>query len=205
MTTVMTVVIKANRGRSRSELRGSIFETAIRLFRERGYARTSVDEIVATARVAKGTFFNFFPTKLDVMKAYYARIDIDIARRRARMNPALPLEALRDYASAVETILLSEGGLMLELLELATSEPAMRRLDADSGACDGDDFAAYLSKVGDLGRIGSHVDPVKASAAIVDLWSGAVRAWLAHPVEGSLGALFGERIDMLFHGLGYRS
>jgi AcrR family transcriptional regulator len=205
MTAVMTTVTISNRKRPRAELRDAIFSAALRLFREQGYAQTSVDEIVAAAGVAKGTFFNFFPTKLDVMKAYYAGVDIEVAQSRRDMAPAAPLDALRAYASSVEAILLREGRLMLELLELVMSDPAMRRMDQDSGAADADEFATFLVRVRDLGLIDPNVDPAKASSAIVDLWSGAVRAWLAHPEEGSLGRLFGERVDMLFHGLGYRS
>ena len=202
---VMTAVMKSNRGRSRPELRDLIFRAAMQCFREKGYARSSVDEIVAAAGVAKGTFFNFFPTKLDVLKAYYAAIDAEIAARRACMEPGRPQQALRAYASAVEAILLREGPVMLEVLNLALSDPEMRRIDAESGGGDADDFALYLAGVRDLGRLDAGVDPVKAAAAIADLWSGAMRAWLTRPLEGSLAALFGERIDMLFTGLGRRS
>ena len=93
---------------------------------------------------------------------------------------------------------------MLDLLDLAMSEPAMRRIDTDSGAADADAFAAFLIVVRDLGLIDPSVDPVKASAVFIDLWAGAIRDWLRHPIAGTLGRLFGERIDLLFHGLGYR-
>src|SRR5947209_12661099 len=44
MTSVMTTVIRSNRGRPRSELRDAIYDFALGLFREQGFARTSVDE-----------------------------------------------------------------------------------------------------------------------------------------------------------------
>jgi len=40
-----------------------IFEAAMRLFREQGYAETTVEQIVQAAGVAKGTFFTHFPSK----------------------------------------------------------------------------------------------------------------------------------------------
>ena len=167
MTMVMTVVIKANRSRPRAELRDAIYQAALMLFRERGYARTSVVDVVAAAGVAKGTLFNFYHTKLDVMKAYYAKVDLEVAHCREQMNPRSPTASLRAYAAAVEAILLREGRLMLELLDLAMSDPAMRRIDDDSGAADADEFAIFLVQAADLGLIDAAVDPVRASAALV--------------------------------------
>ena len=204
MTIVMTMVTKANRGRPRAELRDAIYQAALTLFRERGFARTSVDDVVAAAGVAKGTFFNFFPSKLDVMKAYYRAIDIEAADCRDRMDPTAPLAALRAYAAEVEAIFLREGDLMLDLLQLTLADTSMRRMDEDSGAADADGFAAYLVNIQAMGRIAAAVDPVKTSAALIDLWAGAVRAWLAYPVAGELPEQFGWRVDLLFHGLGYR-
>jgi AcrR family transcriptional regulator len=203
MTVVMTIV--TNRTRPRAELRDSIFEASMRLFRAQGYGATSVDEVVAAAGVAKGTFFNFFPSKLDVMKDYYAGVDLEIATCRAEMDPASPLEALRAYASKVEHILLAEGRIIRELLELAMGDPSLRRIDHDSGARDADDFADYLAIVQALGLIEPAIAPAGAVSALIDLWAGAMRSWLARPKEVLLAALFGERIDLLFRGLGYRS
>ena len=55
-------------------VRKALFETAIRLFEEKGYDGVSVSEIVAAAGVAKGTFFNHFPNKADILADWYADI-----------------------------------------------------------------------------------------------------------------------------------
>lgn len=46
-----------------------IEQAALDLFREKGYTRTTVQEITNTANVAKGTFFNYFPTKDSIMQS----------------------------------------------------------------------------------------------------------------------------------------
>src|SRR5699024_4542524 len=46
-----------------------IEQAALTLFRENGYSRTTVQEITEEANVAKGTFFNYFPTKSSIMKS----------------------------------------------------------------------------------------------------------------------------------------
>lgn len=48
----------------------SISNSAIRLFSEKGYEATTVEEIAKAAGVAKGTFFNYFPSKEAVIDDY---------------------------------------------------------------------------------------------------------------------------------------
>lgn len=55
--------------KEREERRLELIETAARLFLEKGYARTSVKDIVDAARVAQGTFYYYFFSKEDVLAA----------------------------------------------------------------------------------------------------------------------------------------
>lgn len=199
MTTVMTIV--TNRTRPREELRAAIYEAALRLFRARGFAATPVDAIVAAAGVAKGTFFNFFPAKHDVLKAYYACIDAEIAHVRAKLDPLKPRKALSSYAREVESILRREGPLMLELLEATLSDPGMRRVDESSAELDAKEFVDFFRRARDCGAIGSRVIPAAAAAALIDLWSGAMRVWLRNLEKQSLQALFDARVATLFAGI----
>jgi len=53
----------SRRERKKQETRQRLLECAWRLFQERGYDDTTVEEITDAADVAKGTFFNYFQTK----------------------------------------------------------------------------------------------------------------------------------------------
>ena len=44
-----------------------LYQCAMKLFRERGFDRVSVDEIVREAGMAKGTFYIYFTTKSDII------------------------------------------------------------------------------------------------------------------------------------------
>ena len=57
------------RERRRLELRQRLLEAGRELFEERGYDESKVAEICERADVAYGTFFNHFPTKLDLLSA----------------------------------------------------------------------------------------------------------------------------------------
>ena len=57
------------RERRRLELRHRLLEAGRALFEGHGYDETRVAEICERADVAYGTFFNHFPTKLDLLRA----------------------------------------------------------------------------------------------------------------------------------------
>ena len=47
----------------------ALLESAWQLFQQKGYEGTSVDAIVARAGLSKGTFFHYFPAKLNLLEA----------------------------------------------------------------------------------------------------------------------------------------
>ena len=56
------------RERRKRELRARIVEAAAELFQAKGFKAARVAEICALADVAEKTFFNYFPTKRDVLR-----------------------------------------------------------------------------------------------------------------------------------------
>ena len=69
------------RERRRLEMRSRILEAALQRFREAGYEGTTVAEICEAADVAYGTFFNHFPTKLDLLRAIVDESLLELALR----------------------------------------------------------------------------------------------------------------------------
>ncbi|TGC08988.1 TetR/AcrR family transcriptional regulator [Methanolobus halotolerans] len=51
------------REKKKLETKNNIFEVSGRLFKEKGFENTTIDEITREVGIAKGTFFNYFPTK----------------------------------------------------------------------------------------------------------------------------------------------
>jgi len=56
------------RERKKARLRQQIIETALKLFRARGYENTRVDDIVQALEISQPTFFRYFPSKDDVLR-----------------------------------------------------------------------------------------------------------------------------------------
>lgn len=61
--------------------RGEILDVAGTLFRSRGYGTTSVDEIVRSAGIAKGTFYYYFKSKEDILAALARQMVTQMAER----------------------------------------------------------------------------------------------------------------------------
>jgi AcrR family transcriptional regulator len=55
------------RERKKLKTRESIQRTALRLFEKQGYEETTIEQIAAAAEISPSTFFNYFPTKEDVV------------------------------------------------------------------------------------------------------------------------------------------
>lgn len=56
------------------DTKARLFKTALALFRERGYEHVSVAEVTEACGVAKGTFYNYYPTKDHLLADYHGRM-----------------------------------------------------------------------------------------------------------------------------------
>ncbi len=70
--------------------RERVLDAAISVFAERGYQGTTIDNIVAAAKVGVGTFYELFDNKPDCFVQAYERIVVDA---RERILVAIPAEA----------------------------------------------------------------------------------------------------------------
>src|SRR5438445_2877811 len=82
------------RERKKARTRAAIRQEAMRLFREQGWEKTTVEQIAEAAEVSPSTFFRYFPTKEDVV----LRDDYDelmVESFRAQPAEMTPLQAVR--------------------------------------------------------------------------------------------------------------
>lgn len=83
------------RERHRAATRDRLLHEALRLFAERGYLETTVEDITEAADVGKGTFFNYFATKEHVLTTFgderVAVIERAAEEARRTKGPVLPV------------------------------------------------------------------------------------------------------------------
>lgn len=70
----------ATHAERRAGTQAAVMKAARKLFGERGFAATSVDDIAAASRVAKGAIYHYFSTKNDLFEAVLEQVSADLVR-----------------------------------------------------------------------------------------------------------------------------
>jgi AcrR family transcriptional regulator len=116
----------------RQERRAQVLRHAKRIFARKGYHRTNIADIIARARIARGTFYLYFQNKRDIFEELLEQTLGELRSRiqRLRIGPgeANPVEQLRDNLTRVLTFVLAERELTDILLNHSTGFD--RELDA---------------------------------------------------------------------------
>jgi len=122
----------SRRERRKLEMRALILETARELFSEQGFQETRVADVAERADIAQKTFFNHFPTKLDLLReiahAGIERLMFEIEDiRKAEIGTPERIHRLFDTVAAHIT----EAGprnreLLVELVHLISGDAAER-------------------------------------------------------------------------------
>jgi len=76
----------ATQGERREKTKSSIVKAARRIFGERGFAATTIDDIATGARVAKGAVYHHFATKEAVFEAVFDQVSLDLVSDLDRIS-----------------------------------------------------------------------------------------------------------------------
>ncbi|GAA5101793.1 helix-turn-helix domain-containing protein [Haloechinothrix salitolerans] len=103
-----------------------LIEAAFTLFEERGYERTTVDDITERAGVSRATFFRTFRSKEDVIFPDHDAVLTAIRSRLAGSTQQTALVAVCEAARLVLLHYIGEGELALSRYRLTRTFPALR-------------------------------------------------------------------------------
>jgi AcrR family transcriptional regulator len=112
------------RERKKQKTRESIQRTALRLFEKQGYEQTTIEQIAAAVEISPSTFFNYFPTKEEVVLFdAYDPVAIRMFLERPKDEPLnvslrKVLQSLTTMFEGDERMILARGRFFLEVPQL---------------------------------------------------------------------------------------
>jgi AcrR family transcriptional regulator len=182
------------RERKKIETRLALARAAMRLFEERGYAATTVDDIAAAANVSRRTFFRYFAGKEEVFI-------VDPAGKLAALHVALAdgppdeptIAALRRGIAALASAYF-EPDLVRAEARVGLKEPAVAAAGFAYQVQWEDALAAEVAT--DLG-VDLDADPrprIVAHATVAILRAG-LASWLAGPGDADPAAAVTDTFD----------
>ncbi len=197
MPHTITPVARGLRERKKLKTRESIQREAMRLFGKQGYEETTVEQIAAAVEISPSTFFNYFPSKEDVvLYDAYDPVLASLLLERPSDEPLSisfrrVLEAMGDIFERDRDIILARGrlGFTVPALrarlweELEKAQALMSGLIAQRSGMDADDFETRVTVM------------VMTAAAME-----AMHEWLRRDGKGSFVALVNQALDLVEAG-----
>ncbi len=206
----------SRRARKKAILRELLFDTAMDLFATQGYDGTTVREITEIADVAKGTFFNYFPSKESVLLAYHERLGLEI-HERAEQIAETSLSA-RDrferFFGQISRIARREKTRLAVLIRQVVGHPGLvppigmvarehtswRFLWPSVLAI----HRGFLEEGRERGELRADIDSATAATIISSIWSTTLIQWAFSDGGFSFQKVMSKRMDVLFAGLARR-
>lgn len=189
------------REKKKIETRNKIFEVAGRLFKEKGFENTTVDEITREAGIGKGTFFNYYPTKeallVDFVKEKEELV-FDLVKNELRKN----IHVRQRIKNALLTVAKSNEKNK-ELTRLFVVEH-LRHYGYNERTSRGLNtlLNKILEKGVEAGEIRNSIDIKKAAENITGIYYTSLMEWLWSESDYSFSEDISIKIDMIFDGIG---
>jgi AcrR family transcriptional regulator len=191
------------REQQREKRADAITRAANRLFRSKGYAKTSIEDIAADAEVSPATVYNYFGTKFDLLHALM-RPEMDrVTRAAAGVLANLPDDVLAGVDALTRCYELGPDWLNRDLLmpfaeDFFLSNRTERNPIRTVSEARARDFARLFQHYKAQGLLRSDVNEEDAGAIISSLFQYHLRLFLFRPEsneqqEGVVGLSYLER------------
>ncbi|WP_127580102.1 TetR/AcrR family transcriptional regulator [Paenibacillus koleovorans] len=189
-----------NREEKKRETRKRIMEAAVKLFSDQGYDSTTVAQITEKAGVGKGTFFNYFNSKEEIMcdlQGFWA-VD-EIMKLREHHGPYVPvikelmmelirrMQLNRPLANAMLT------GMLSSPINLANQNDILQSVYEAA--------APVIRLAQDRGELSRALSPQAIVEQIVQSFFGSMLFWCMEQGEEQLEAQMRVTMEVTLAGL----
>jgi AcrR family transcriptional regulator len=175
-----------------------IVRAARKLFKTKGFDSVSIDDVVAKAKVAKGTFYLHFPSKLEVAYATTDEDQADLARRtRARLAEApSPIGVAVELLNWMGTWFEENQSISRPLLLHALEHPRPSSPDATWTL-----LTEILGEAQRRGEMRPDIPPEAVAGLLLGSVVQLVLAWIAYDKPGRLADWFGLSWKIFLEGI----
>ena|SRR6202171_3432456 len=197
MPNTITPIAQGLRERKKQKTRESIQREAMRLFEKQGYEETTVEQIAAAVDISPSTFFNYFPSKEDVV--LYDAYDPILAKLLSERPADEPLSiSFRRVLETMGGIFDRDRDIILARGRLWFQAPALRaRLWEELEKAEVFMSAQIAARSGrDAGDFETRITVTVMVAVAME----AMREWLRRDGEGSFVTLVNQALEMVDAG-----
>jgi AcrR family transcriptional regulator len=182
------------RERKKLKTREAIQRAALRLFSRQGYEQTTVEQIAAAAEISPSTFFNYFPSKEDVVILdVYDPMMLALFSEGPRTEPlSLTLERL---VRMVAEIMDRDRTYVLARARLIFSEPALRSRMWDELERNQAQFLVVLAAR--VGRPAGDFELRVTLRAVIGAMTEAMLEWLRREGRDDVAALLNRALEAI--------
>lgn len=194
----------SRREQKKRATRARLVESSLALFSERGFDDVTVDEITRRAGVAKGTFFNYFRSKVDVLLQVGAVQEewmvAEIARLEAHQQTSVAETVTELMVAAASRLPLSRP-LLRAMYQATLQAPEESEVQVQHFAHVGMALVPICKRGQESGELTKSLSVYEIVALIMQTYSGALLTWALTSAEQNLGTLVRRTFYTLFHGL----
>jgi AcrR family transcriptional regulator len=199
------------REQKREATRQDILAAAKELFQKKGYDETSIDDIVLSADLAKGTFYYHFESKeellADLQEAVLSK-SIDAARQKMAKG-ASPIQLLIEFVAEAAHWTEENPEFARAIIRQKSAQFTRGAMGGSQGKDCAKTFPQHsfpalvldlLKQAQKVGEIRSDVETAELAGLVMPVIMHAKARWL-FTAEGSLPALLERRLKLLIEGL----
>ncbi|MEU6970778.1 TetR/AcrR family transcriptional regulator [Kitasatospora aureofaciens] len=189
------------RERNKQRVKERLYTAAVELIVEKGYDHTSIDEIAERADVARGTFFNYFQRKEDIISAWGEQRRATLMTHldsNSRFNPG-SITRLQQGMAALARLNQEEQHLTIAMLT-AWVKAGRPILEEPYVA---DVFAGIVESGVDQGELSTALSPDRVGNVLRDVYLGALYRWAHQPSDRpeALGEELQQILQLLLDGM----
>lgn len=191
--------VLGRRERKRLVSRERLYDVAIRLFLEKGFDNTTVDQIAERADLARATAFNHFPQKVAYLEEWGRR-----RRRHVRHRLAERPDAGSTAADELSAYLREMAALNIASRPetMALIEPSVRAGQALQGPAIDVDLAALVHHGQATGEFRADADAEQVGLVLGAAYFSTLLRWATvDPAPFDLAARLEQTLDLVLRGL----